>query len=257
MLQNGNKIDAPCVFFKHLFNNPAIVHVMSIASTLSTINKEILLIKQKYPLSAPRVTLLGASKSQSAEAIETAIQAGLTVFGENRVQEAESKWPDIKKRYPNIELHLIGPLQTNKVRAALPLFDVIQTLDRPKLAEVLSAELGVQSKKDTQHSALKTQYLYIQINTGEEPQKAGVLPKEADDFIRYCTVDLKLPVVGLMCIPPADQPPAPHFALLRKIAEKHGLSELSMGMSEDYETAIRMGSTCIRLGRKLFGERSG
>lgn len=205
--------------------------------------------------SRSRVILLGACKGQSASAIEDAIAAGLDTFGENRVQEAKEKWPDIKTRHPQVRLHLIGPLQTNKVKEALLLFDVIQTIDRPKLAEALSAEWEVlNEKKNTRHSTLKTQHLYIQINTGREPQKAGATPENADSLIHYCRT-LGLPVAGLMCIPPAGQPPAPHFAFLREIARRHGLSELSMGMSEDFETAIRMGSTCVRIGRALFGER--
>lgn len=229
---------------------------MSIISQYIKISQLIDKSIQNCVLSQKQVAILGASKGQTVEAIEEAIRAGVILFGENRVQEAATKWPTLKKRHPHVKLHLIGPLQTNKVKDALALFDVIQTVDRPKLAEVLSAELRVLSK-NAQHSALKTQHFYIQINTGEEPQKAGVLPKKADDFIAYCEKDLKLPVIGLMCIPPADQPPTPHFALLRKIALKHGLKELSMGMSGDYETAVRMGSTCVRIGTALFGARLG
>lgn len=200
------------------------------------------------PLAHKRPALLAACKGQGREAIEAAIAGGITLFGENRVQEAQEKWPEIKKMHPEVELHLIGPLQTNKVKEALALFDVIQTLDRPRLAETIArvqgSELGVQGKQ-----------FYIQVNTGEEPQKAGVLPAEADGFIDYCKNTLKLNVVGLMCIPPADQPPAPHFALLRKIALENNVAQLSMGMSGDYETAVRMGSTCVRIGTALFGNR--
>ena len=189
-------------------------------------------------------TILGASKGQPVTIIEEAIAAGITDFGENRVQEAEEKWPSLKAKHPNIRLHLIGPLQTNKVKQALALFDVIQTIDRPKLAEAIADEL--------QHSAHR---FFIQVNIGKEPQKAGVMPEEADAFIDYCKNTLRLPVIGLMCIPPNHQPPSPHFAMLRIIAQRHNLTELSMGMSDDYELAVRMGSTCVRLGRALFGER--
>ena len=210
------------------------------------------------------VTLVAISKTQPPEKIATALKAGHRIFGENRVQEAAEKWPAIKKANPQVRLHMIGPLQTNKVKEALSLFDVIQTVDRPSLAQALAKELknwGNEElkKKDSSfpHFLISSfpQFM-IQINTGEEPQKAGVIPKEADEFIRYSIHDLKLPVAGLMCIPPADQPSAPHFALLRNIALAHGLKELSMGMSNDYETAARMGSTCVRIGTALFGRRA-
>ena len=193
-------------------------------------------------LSNTLVTVLAASKGQPVEKIKEAIAAGITDFGENRVQEAEDKWPALKEEFPHIRLHLIGPLQTNKVKKALELFDVIQTIDRPKLAEAIASL-----------NASVTKSFFIQVNIGKEPQKAGVMLQDADALIDYCKTHL--PVVGLMCIPPANLPPAPHFALLRSMAIKHGLLELSMGMSDDYETAIRMGSTCVRLGRCLFGER--
>jgi pyridoxal phosphate enzyme (YggS family) len=188
------------------------------------------------------VTLLAASKGQSAEVIAMAIDLGITDFGENRVAEAYDKWGPIKQRHPHIRLHLIGPLQSNKVKEALELFDVIQTVDRPKLAEAIAK--AAPTKKT----------FFIQVNTGKEPQKSGVLPQDADALIELCQT-LGLAIAGLMCIPPADQPPAPHFAYLRSLAQSHGLDELSMGMSDDFETAIRLGSTCIRLGRALFGQR--
>lgn len=214
-----------------------------VAELQATINKT----KKNSPLSAQRPHLLAASKGQGLPQIEEAVAAGVEWFGENRVQEAWEKWPELKKRHPNIKLHLIGPLQTNKVREALGLFDVIQTLDREKLA------VEIAKTANSQHPV--TNSYFIQVNTGEEPQKAGIAPKEADAFIRYCQDELALPVVGLMCIPPAGQPPAPHFALLRDIAWRNGLKELSMGMSGDFETAIRMGSSCVRIGTALFGER--
>lgn len=220
---------------------------MSIASIVAVLTQRIEKARQSSPLAAGRVALLGASKGQSPITIIDAIKSGVMDFGENRVQEAVHKWPELKERHPEVRLHLIGALQTNKAKEALALFDVIQTLDRPKLAEAVAkardAGFNMEEKK-----------FFIQINTGEESQKAGAGPGEAGALIAYCR-RLQLPVVGLMCIPPAGQPPAPHFALLGKIAERYGLKELSMGMSEDFETAIRMGSTCVRVGRALFGER--
>lgn len=168
------------------------------------------------------------------------------MFGESRVQEASSKWPALRDEFPDAELHLIGPLQTNKVRDALQLFDVIHTLDRPRLADALKAELDRRGRAPT---------LFIQVNTGEEPQKAGVPPLETASFIRYCREELELPVKGLMCIPPVDQPPAPHFALLQTLARKHDLPLLSMGMSDDFETAIKFGATHVRIGTAIFGAR--
>ena len=207
------------------------------------------------PLASPTITLLAASKGQSAPTIEATIHAGIVDFGENRVQETQAKWPELKQRHPHIRLHLIGPLQTNKVKDALALFNVIQTLDREKLAKVMSHELWVMSQNQSHDSQPMTHDFYIQINTGEEPQKAGIAPKDADAFICFCRDELKLPIVGLMCIPPANQPSAPHFALLREIAKRNNLRELSMGMSGDFETAVRMGSSCVRIGTALFGER--
>lgn len=223
---------------------------MNIANKLEILIESIEKVRAASPIAAASVTLLAASKTQSVEVIEEAIAAGITCFGENRVQEAQEKWQEIKKRHPHVQLHLIGALQTNKVKQALALFDVIQTLDRVALAEAIATEL----KKYTQNSALKTQHFYIQVNTGKEPQKAGVFPENADEFIAFCR-KLELPVVGLMCVPPVDQPSAPHFALLREIALRNNLSELSMGMSDDFESAVRMGSSCVRLGTVLFGKR--
>ena len=198
-------------------------------------------------LAAPHITLLAASKGQPAEIIEETIRGGITDFGENRVQEAQDKWTELRRTYPHVRLHLIGPLQSNKARQALQLFDVIQTLDRISLAEALANAMAKEQRRIP---------CYIQINTGEEPQKAGAHPAEADALIGYCRDSLALPITGLMCIPPSHQPPAPHFALLRQIALRHGLPELSMGMSADFETAVRLGASCVRLGRALFGEKS-
>jgi pyridoxal phosphate enzyme (YggS family) len=195
---------------------------------------------------APRTDLIAVSKTHGTEAIVPVLEAGHRIFGENRVQEAKAKWPGLRARFSGIELHLIGPLQTNKAREAVELFDAIHSVDRPKLAEVLKQEC---------ERAGKTPLLFIQVNTGEEPQKAGVAPKETAGFIGYCRETLRLPIGGLMCIPPADEPPAPHFALLAKIAKANGLSLLSMGMSADFESAIRFGATHVRVGSAIFGER--
>jgi pyridoxal phosphate enzyme (YggS family) len=188
---------------------------------------------------APSTALIAVTKTHGPERIRPLLEAGHRVFGENRVQEAQGKWPALKADYPDIELHLIGPLQTNKVRDAVALFDVIHTLDRPRLADALRA-------------AGRKPDLLIQVNTGEEPQKAGVAPLAAPALLAYAQ---GLPVKGLMCIPPADQEPAPHFALLAKMAKERGLSWLSMGMSADFEIAIRFGATHVRVGSALFGAR--
>jgi pyridoxal phosphate enzyme (YggS family) len=198
------------------------------------------------PLGPPHI--IAVSKQQPETRIEEALSAGFRVFGENRVQEAQQRWTARRKLYPDLELHLIGPLQTNKAAAAIALFDVIQTLDREKLALTLASEL----KK----SARAVSCL-VQVNTGDEPQKAGISPAACLDFVDFCRHDCGLIVTGLMCIPPLDQPPAPHFALLRSLRDRAGLRHLSMGMSDDYETATRLGATHIRLGTALFGERIG
>lgn len=192
------------------------------------------------------VALVAVSKTHSADAIRPVLEAGQTLFGENRVQEAEGKWPELKRQYPDVRLHLIGPLQSNKVRQALTLFDVIETLDRPKLARALSRVM-----EETGHRP----DCMIQINTGEEVQKAGILPLQADDFITLCRDELGLPVRGLMCIPPFDEEASLHFALLATIAKRNGLSELSMGMSADYPLAVRFGATHVRVGTAIFGTR--
>ena len=190
------------------------------------------------------VTLVAVSKLQPWDAIEPVLAAGQTVFGENRVQEAQERWRD---RRAGLTLHLIVPLQTNKARDALELFDVIETLDRPKLARTLADEIQRLGRAPR---------LYIQVNTGEEPQKAGAAPHEADDFIAACRDDYGFVIEGLMCVPPADEPAAMHFALLGKIAARNGLARLSMGMSSDFETAIRFGATSVRVGSALFGART-
>jgi hypothetical protein len=196
---------------------------------------------------APSTTLVAVSKGHDESRIRPVLEAGQRVFGESRVQEAKAKWPALRQDYPDVVLHLIGPLQSNKVREAVALFDVIETLDRPKLAAALAAEFARAGREPP---------LFIQVNTGEEPQKAGVRPLEADAFIAHCRDELGLPVRGLMCIPPAEEPPAPHFALLQKLAREHALPLLSMGMSDDFESAIKFGATHVRVGTAIFGPRA-
>jgi PLP dependent protein len=193
------------------------------------------------------VTLVAVSKTFPAEAIEPVLAAGQRAFGENYVQEARAKWTPLRERYPETELHMIGPLQSNKAKDAVGLFDVIHTLDRPSLAEALAKEMARQGRRPR---------LLVQVNTGEEPQKGGVAPAEADAFIAACRERWNLPVEGLMCIPPAEEPPSPHFALLNKIAARSGLGTLSMGMSADFEAAIQLGATHVRIGTAIFGERT-
>ena len=194
------------------------------------------------------VRLVAVSKAHPAETAEAALTAGHRLFGENRVQEGEAKWPGLKARFPDARLHLIGPLQRNKARAALELFDVIETVDRPRLAAHLARLMDETGRRPD---------CLIQVNTGDEPQKAGIRPKDADGFIAECRDGIGLPVRGLMCIPPLDEEPSLHFALLAEIAERNGLCELSMGMSADYETAIRFGATLVRVGTAVFGPRDG
>ncbi len=189
------------------------------------------------------VTLVAVSKEQPWDRVQAVLDAGQTVFGENRVQEAAGRW---SARRAGLELRLIGPLQTNKAKDALDLFDVIESLDREKLARVLAEEIARRGAAPR---------LYVQVNTGEEPQKAGVAPREADAFIAACRTTYGLAIEGLMCVPPADEPSAPHFALLAKIAARNGLAKLSMGMSADFEVAVRLGATSVRVGSALFGAR--
>lgn len=193
------------------------------------------------------VTLIAVSKTMPEESILPALEAGQRVFGENYVQEAKAKWPGLRERFPDVELHMIGPLQSNKARDAVALFDAIHTLDRESLAKELAREIA---------RAGRTPKLFVQVNTGEEPQKGGIGPSEADAFIALCRTDHGLVIDGLMCIPPADEPPSPHFALLAKIALRNGLRGLSMGMSADYEAAIQLGATHVRVGSAIFGARA-
>ena len=213
---------------------------------LAEVRRKVVAAAREAGRNPEEVTLIAVSKTFDAQAILPVIEAGQRVFGENRVQEAQGKWPDLKARFPDIELHLIGPLQTNKVKEALALFDVMHTLDREKLARALV-------KERDRGTALPR--LFVQVNTGEEPQKAGLLPAEVDDFIASCRNEWHLDVEGLMCIPPVDEEPTLHFALLEKLARRNGLAKLSMGMSGDYETAIACGATHVRVGSAIFGSR--
>lgn len=192
------------------------------------------------------VTLIAVSKTMPAEAILPALEAGQRVFGENYVQEAAGKWPALRERFPDVDLHMIGPLQSNKAREAVALFDAIHSLDRESLAKELAREIA---------RAGRAPRLLVQVNTGEEPQKGGIAPGEVDAFLARCREQHGLTVAGLMCIPPADEPPSPHFALLAKIAARNGLEQLSMGMSADYEAAIQLGATHVRVGSAIFGAR--
>ncbi|MFI4947603.1 MAG: YggS family pyridoxal phosphate-dependent enzyme [Alphaproteobacteria bacterium] len=192
------------------------------------------------------VTLVAVSKTHPIEAVRAALQAGQRIFGENRVQEALTKFPALRREFPDLVLHLIGPLQTNKVKDALAHGDVIETVDRPRLAEALAREIAKTGRRPA---------CFIEVNTGEEPQKAGVLPVAADAFIGECRDRHHLPIVGLMCVPPEHEESALHFALLREIARRNGLLQLSMGMSADFETAIRFGATHVRVGTAIFGAR--
>jgi pyridoxal phosphate enzyme (YggS family) len=192
------------------------------------------------------IELIAVSKTFDADAIRPVLEEGHRVFGENRVQEAQGKWPGLKDEFPVVELHLIGPLQSNKTKEAVALFDVIQTVDREKIARTLAAEMKKQDK---------TVRLYIEVNTGMEPQKAGIAPDDCAAFLTMCRDELGLTIEGLMCIPPFDENPGPHFALLRKLAEENGIAKLSMGMSGDFETAVAFGATSVRVGTAIFGAR--
>ncbi|MGD9786279.1 MAG: YggS family pyridoxal phosphate-dependent enzyme [Hyphomicrobiaceae bacterium] len=195
---------------------------------------------------APAVTLIAVSKTFEADAIGPVIAAGQRHFGENRVQEAKAKWPALRAQTPGLILHLIGPLQSNKAREAVELFDAIHSIDREKIARAVAGEMRAQGRH---------LQLFVQVNTGEEPQKAGVGPREAVQFVAMCREALGLEIAGLMCIPPVDEEPAIHFALLAKLAKEAGVSGLSMGMSDDFETAIEFGATHVRVGSAIFGGR--
>ena len=209
-------------------------------SNIKTVHQKSVFSKNKVP------KLVAVSKKQEAHKIDQAILYGQKIFGENRVQEATNRWQKRLEIYKDLELRLVGPLQTNKVKQSLNLFDVVETIDREKIATEIAKNF---------HEKTKTKSFYIQVNTGNESQKSGIDPLDADSFIEYCVKDLTLPIVGLMCIPPLNEEQSMHFLLLQKIANRNNLSELSMGMSSDYEDAIKFGATSVRIGSLLFGER--
>jgi pyridoxal phosphate enzyme (YggS family) len=213
---------------------------------LETVEREIARACEEARRDRASVELIAVSKTFDAAAISPVISAGQRVFGENRVQEAKAKWPPLKEAVPDLKLHLIGPLQSNKAREAVALFDAIHSVDRPSICEALSKEIKSQQRHPL---------LFAQINTGEEPQKAGVTPSEADGFLAACRERYGLTISGLMCIPPVDEAPAPHFALTAKIAKRNGVRLLSMGMSADFPVAIQFGATHIRVGSAIFGHR--
>lgn len=219
---------------------------MEIEARLEDITQRIATVAEKADREAGSVALVAVSKTFEADTIQLVIDCGQRIFGENRVQEAQGKWPALREKTGGIELHLIGPLQSNKAADAVALFDVIETVDREKIARALGDECNKQGK------ALR---FYVQVNTGMEPQKAGIDPRETVAFVAMCRDELKLDVEGLMCIPPADEYPGPHFALLAKLAKECGVEKLSMGMSGDFETAIEFGATSVRVGSAIFGTR--
>lgn len=216
------------------------------AAKLNEVRAQVARAAKDFGRSPASVTLVAVSKTMPEEVILPALEAGQRVFGENYVQEAKAKWPALRERFADVELHMIGPLQSNKAREAVELFDVIHSLDRESLAKELAREIARSGRAPR---------IIVQVNTGSEPQKGGVLPEEADAFLKACRDTHGLTVEGLMCIPPADQPPSPHFALLAKIAARNGLKTLSMGMSADYEAAIQLGATHVRVGSAIFGAR--
>jgi PLP dependent protein len=222
----------------------------SLPSALASVEDEILRACQQARRDRASVTLVAVSKTFDTDAITPVIAAGQRVFGENRVQEAKAKWPGLMSAYPGLALHLIGPLQSNKAKEAVALFDAIHSVDRPSICEALAKEINKQT-----NSQQKRPELFVQLNTGEEPQKAGVAPDEADAFIANCREKYGLEISGLMCIPPVDDAPAPHFALTAKIAARNGLHKLSMGMSADFAIAIQFGATHVRVGSAIFGRR--
>ena len=219
---------------------------MPVAGNLAAVQARIEAATRAAGRATGSVALVAVSKTQPAAAVREALVAGHRLFGENRVQEAQAKYPALRESFPDLALHLIGPLQTNKVKDAVALFDVIETVDRPRLATALAQEMERTGRRLP---------CLIEVNTGEEPQKSGVMPEAADAFVLECRDQLGLPIIGLMCVPPLDQEPAPHFALLREIARRNGLEVLSMGMSADFETAIRFGATHVRVGTAIFGAR--
>jgi len=222
------------------------VTTATLSSGLSAVRGEIERACREASRDPSSVTLVAVSKTFDAGAIEPVLAAGQKVFGENRVQEAQKKWPPLLQSHPGVELHMIGPLQSNKAKEAVALFDAIHSVDRSSLCEALAKEIAKQGRRPR---------LFVEINTGAEPQKAGVLPQDADEFLKRCRETYNLVIDGLMCIPPAEEAPAPHFALTAKIAKRNGLKLLSMGMSADYSVAIAMGATHVRVGSAIFGAR--
>jgi len=219
---------------------------IDVAARLVDVEARIAAAARDAGRAADDVTLVAIAKLHVEARIVPALEAGHRVFGENRVQEAAAKWPALKARYPGVALHLVGPLQTNKARDAVTLFDVIETVDRPKLARALAKEIDRVGKRPS---------CFIEVNTGEEAQKAGVLPADADAFVALCRDEIGLPIVGAMCIPPFDDEPSPHFALLADIAARNGLDRISMGMTADFDIAVRFGATHVRVGTAIFGQR--
>lgn len=220
---------------------------MELQDRLNAVKAEIAKAEKGAAREPGSATLVAVSKTFEADEIRPALETGQRVFGENKVQEAKGKWPGLREAFPGIELHLIGPLQSNKAADAVALFDVIETIDREKIARAIAEEMAKQGRRPQ---------LYVQVNTGLEPQKAGIAPDDTVAFVNLCRDELSLPVVGLMCIPPAEENPGPHFALLAKLADRCGLSKLSMGMSSDYQTAIEFGATSVRVGSAIFGNRA-
>ena len=220
----------------------------AIAQRLSRVRGEIARAAETAGRHPAAVTLVAVTKTHGPDAIRAALSCGQRAFGENRVQEAEEKWPALQATWPDIRLHLIGPLQRNKARRAVRLFDVIETVDRVEVARAVARAMEDEGRRPQ---------VFIQVNTGEEPQKAGVLPEDADAFVRICRDEFRLPVAGLMCIPPVDEEPSLHFALLREIARGNGLTGLSMGMTADYPVAVAFGATAVRIGTAIFGSRAG
>lgn len=218
----------------------------SAVDRLSDVKNEIAAAAKAANRDPESVQLVAVSKTFNADAIRPVIGAGQRIFGENRVQEAERKWPPLRAVYPDVRLHLIGPLQSNKAKEAVAFFDAIHTIDREKIARAVAAEMTKQNR---------TLELFVQVNTGEEPQKAGVMPRDASTFVALCRDELKLPISGLMCIPPVDEEPAVHFAFLAKLARELRLTGLSMGMSSDFESAVAFGATYVRVGSAIFGDR--
>jgi PLP dependent protein len=219
----------------------------TIVNNIALVKKAINVALKASSRAENTTNLVAVSKTRQLDVIKKALTAGQYIFGENRVQEAEGKWLDLKKVYPNTQLHLIGPLQTNKVALAVELFDVIETIDRIKLAKAISRQINTTGRQVR---------CFVQVNTGKEIQKAGVFPEDADAFVKTCRLDLNLPVDGLMCIPPKNEEPSLHFGLLREIADRNNINELSMGMSADYKIAIQFGATYVRVGTAIFGPRT-